>query len=620
MLHNPRQGKARDPPRAAERLDQMAAPAINFGAYSDALIALGTAGVVVPLVHRWRVNPVLGYLAAGVVLGPLGLGSFKNEVPLLRWVTVADVDNVAEIAQLGVVFLLFLIGLELSLQRLLTMRRLVFGLGGLQVAGSAALIGAFAVELGNGAAASLIIGLCLALSSTAIVLEVLSGHRRLTSAAGRASFSVLLFQDLAIVPVLLLIGILGESQGGSVVAGLAKALMQAAIAVLLIVAIGRWLLRPLLRMVASLQARELFVAANLFLVVATAVAAAAAGVSMALGAFVAGLMLAETEYRKAIATTIEPFKGILLGMFFFTVGMSVDLRELARAPLSLLSVVGGLIAAKALLLAGLARLFRLPWPAAIETGLLLGPCGEFAFVGIGLATTLGLIAADASRFLLAATSLSMAVIPLLAHAGRRISASIEKRKPIDAELAALPAADGSARAIVVGHGRVGQVVSAMLERHRTPFIATDRDPDAVTAYRRRGREVYYGDATDPAFLMSCGLMQTPAVIVTIHDQAAIDEIVRVARELRPDVLIVSRARDAEHARHLYAIGVSDAVPETIEASLQLSEAALVGLGLPTGPVIASIHEQRDAFRRQLQEAATRAGQSESRSIRAKTTR
>jgi CPA2 family monovalent cation:H+ antiporter-2 len=596
----------------------MAATTVTFSAYSDALVALGTAGVVVPLLHRWRVSPVLGYLAAGVVLGPLGLGSFKNEVPLLRWLTVTDVGNVAEIAQLGVVFLLFLIGLELSLQRLLTLRRMVFGLGLLQMALSTAAIGAAAVHLGVAPEASLIIGLCLSLSSTAIVIEVLAGHRRLTSAAGRASFCVLLFQDLAIVPILLLISILGEGQGGSLIAGLAKALLQAAVAVMVIVGTGRLFLRPLLRMVAALQARELFVAVNLFLVVGTAVAAGAAGLSMAIGAFVAGLMLAETEYRKAIATTIEPFKGILLGMFFFTVGMSVDVRELARAPLTLIAAVGGLIAIKAVLLAGLARLFRLSLPAAMETGLMLGPAGEFAFVGVGLAATQGLIAARPSAFVLAATSLSMAAIPLLARTGRRIAAGMEKGKP-EAELAAVPPADGGPRAIVVGHGRVGQVVSAMLERHHTPFLATDRDPDAVTAHRRRGREVYYGDATDSAFLLSCGLMRAPALIVTIHDHAAIDEIVRVARQLRPDILIVARARDADHARHLYAIGVSDAVPETIEASLQLSEAALVGLGLPVGPVIASIHEQREVFRRQLQDAAGRAGR-QTRSIRAKTVR
>src|SRR5262249_21195853 len=335
-----------------------------LGAYSDALVALGTAGIVVPLVQRWRGSPVLGYMAAGVVLGPLGLGSFKEHVPPLRWGTVSDAENVARIARLCGWFLLVLIGLELSLPRLLTMRRLVFGLGSLQVVLSAAVIGAIAFVSGAQAEASLIIGLCLSLSSTAIVIEVLSGLPLLTSTACRVGFSVLLFQDLAVVPILLLVSILGVSQGDSLMTGIAKALAQAAIAVLLIVAIGRWLLRPLFRLVASAQVEELFVAASLFVVIGTAVTSSAAGLSMALGAFIAGLLLAETEYRKAIEATIGPFKGLLLGMFFFTVGMSIDVRELLRAPVWLVASVAGLITIKSALFGGLARLFRIPWPAA----------------------------------------------------------------------------------------------------------------------------------------------------------------------------------------------------------------------------------------------------------------
>ncbi|HJZ43593.1 MAG TPA: monovalent cation:proton antiporter-2 (CPA2) family protein, partial [Hyphomicrobiaceae bacterium] len=349
----------------------MAGPALNLDAYSDALVVLGTAGIVVPIVRRWRVSPVLGYLAAGVILGPLGLGSFKSQVPFLHWVTVIDAKNVAEIAELGVVFLMFLIGMELSYERLLTMRRLVFGLGSLQVTLSAIVIGAIAALFGNGPEASIIIGLCLALSSTAIVIEVLSHQRRLTTTAGRTSFSILLFQDLAVVPILLLVSILGASQGGSLVTGVGLALLQAAVAIGLIVGIGRLLLRPLFRLVAAADAVELFVAATLFVVVGTAVLAGVAGLSMALGAFIAGLLLAETEFRKAIETTIEPFKGLLLGIFFFTVGMGVDLREVAREPVWLLASVVGLIAIKATLITGLARLFRVGWPAAIETGLLL---------------------------------------------------------------------------------------------------------------------------------------------------------------------------------------------------------------------------------------------------------
>lgn len=594
----------------------MATSDINFLAYSDALVLLGTAGVVVPLVRRFKVSPVLAYLGAGALLGPLGLGQFKDHVPLLQWLTVTDAHNVAGIADLGVVFLLFLIGLELSYTRLVTMRRLVFGLGLSQVAVCAIAINAIAALFVPSAAAAIIIGCCLSLSSTAIVIELLSEQHRLSTSFGRATFAVLLAQDLAVIPILLFISIAGAQGGSSVLLAAIIAVLQAAVALAVIAGVGRLLLRPLYRLVASSNSSDLFVAATLFVIVSTGVAAAVAGLSMALGAFVAGLLLAETEFRKAIESTVEPFKGLLLGFFFFTVGMSIDVRVLAQAPLAILAGVLGLIALKAVLTTALARLFKLSVPGAIEMGLLIGPAGEFAFVGLALAASLGILSADVKTFTVTLTSITMALIPLLALAARRLSAWLREHQPTAPELLAQPPPMTSApRAIVVGHGRVGQIVCDMLLHHGHAFIATDRDPGAVTEARKRGGEVYYGDATLPAFLKACGIMETPALIVTIHDQAAIDEIVRVARELRPDLLIISRARDATHARHLYKIGVSDAVPETIEASLQLSEAALVGLGIPVGPVIASIHEKRDVFRRTLQEAAGKAGQSPSRAIR-----
>jgi K+:H+ antiporter len=581
----------------------MAATTFNIDAYSDALVVLATAGIVVPLVRRFGLSPVLGYLGAGALLGPLGFGTFKEQAPWLYWVTVVDAKNVSAFAELGVVFLLFLIGLELSFQRLLTMRRLVFGLGGLQVALSTAIIAGVAAVAGNTGAAAVIIGSCLALSSTAIVLDILSHQRRLSTTAGRTSFSILLAQDLAVAPILLLVSILANGAGGSVLTGLTLAVVNATLALSIIVIVGRLLLSPLLRLVAATGPSELFVAATLFVIVASAVVAGLAGMSMALGAFVAGLLLSESEFRKAIEATIEPFKGLLLGLFFFTVGMNIDFRELAHGPVWLIACVVGLIGAKAAVIVGLGWVFRVPRLAALETGLLLGPGGEFAFVVIGVALAAQLVTPAAASFTLAVTSITMALIPLLAMAARRFAPRFDERKPIDADLLMAPPATGQARAIVIGHGRVGQVVCDVLDVHRYPYLATDRDPEVVAEHRRRGREVYYGDAANPAFLKSCGLMMASALIVTIHDHAAIDEIVRVARELRPDIVIVSRARDATHARHLYVIGVTDAVPETIEASLQLSEAALVGLGLPTGPVIASIHEKRDEFRHELQEAA-----------------
>jgi len=590
---------------------------INLPAYSNALVVLGTAGIVVPMVRRWGLSPVLGYLGAGAILGPLGLGSFSKQIPALFWFTISDTENVAGIAELGVVFLLFLIGLELSLARLSAMRRMVIGLGGSQVVLTTALIAGAATLTGKSPPEALVLGASLSLSSTAIVLELLSTQERLTTSVGRASFSILLAQDLAVIPILLFVSILAARSGGSVFASLAAAVLQAFVAVAVIVAFGRLLMRPLFRLVATARSSELFIAAALFVIVAAAVIAEQAGLSMALGAFVAGLLLAETEYRKAIEATVAPFKGLLLGIFFFTVGMSIDFREIVREPLLLAGSVASLIAVKSLLLVGLGRVFRLPWPVAVETGLLLGPGGEFAFVGIGMATAAGLIDARVASFAFAVTSITMALTPLLSIAGRRLGLRLRAAAPVDAELTARPVA-GQKHAIVVGYGRVGKVVCSLLREHGISFIAADSDASTVTHDRRAGDDVYYGDAADPRFLEICGLANAAGVIITIHTPKIIDDIVAHVRAMRPDVLIVSRARDADHARHLYELGATDAVPETIEASLQLSEAALVGLGVATGLAIASIHGKRDEIRHTLQQAARAAGLSQTHSVKAKT--
>ncbi len=592
---------------------------IDIAAYIDALVFLGTASVIVPILRRWGVSPVLGYLGAGAVLGPLGLGSLSNAVPVLSWFTIGDAQNVAGIAKLGIVFLLFLIGLELSLPRLSAMRRLIVGLGGSQVLLTSAVIAGAAMLAGRNPPEAIVLGASLSLSSTAIVLEILSNQERLTTSVGRASFSVLLAQDLAVIPILLFVSILAARSGGSVLASLASALLQAAVAVTVIALFSRLLLRPLFRLVAGARSSELFIAAVLFVIVAAGVVADQAGLSMALGAFIAGLLLAETEYRKAIEATVGPFKGLLLGVFFFTVGMNIDFRELSREPLWLAGGVVSLIAAKSLLLVGLGRVFRLRWPVAVETGLLLGPGGEFAFVGIGMAAAAGVVDGQLASFALAVTSVTMALTPLLSLAARRFALWLRSGGPVAAELTARPAGAGR-HAIVVGYGRVGKVVCALLKEHGISYIAADLDAAAVTRDRRDGHDVYYGDASDQQFLEACGLASATGVIITIHTRKLIDDVVEHVRAMRPDVLIVSRARDADHARHLYALGATDAVPETIEASLQLSEAALVGLGVAAGPAIASIHEKRDEIRHALQQAAKEAGLKQIHSVKAKTLR
>lgn len=574
---------------------------INLSVYSDALVVLGTAGILVPVFRRWGLNPILGYLAAGALLGPLGLGSFISVFPVLYWFTIGDARSIAGIAELGIVFLLFLIGLEMSFQRLMAMRRFVLGLGSLQFLLTTALMTAVALLAGQKTSTAIILGASLSLSSTAIVLETLSSQERLTSGVGRTSFAVLLAQDLTVIPILLFIALVGSGSRESLWISLLLAILQAAVALALIAVFGRALLRPLFRLVATARSRELFIAAVLFVIVGAGVLAHQAGLSMALGAFVAGLLLAETEYSKVIQAIVEPFKSLLLGVFFFTIGMKIDFREVMRDPLWLAAFVVGLIAVKAFLLTGFARLFRLPWPTAIETGMLVGPGGEFAFVCIGMAAGLGLIDTRASDFVLAGTSITMALTPLLSLVARRLAAAFETGEALDSELAAHPPG-GESHVIVVGYGRVGKVVYAMLKRHGIPAIATDFDGRNVGQLRREGHNVFYGDSSNPEFLKACGLEHAMGVVITINVREKIDEVVRHVRAVRPDVLIVSRARDAEHARRLYAIGASEVVHETIEASLQLAEAALLGLGVPEEMATTSIDEKRDEFRRELQRA------------------
>lgn len=579
----------------------MAGPS-DIYAFKDALIVLGTAAVVAPVVQRLRISPVLGFLVMGAALGPHGLGRLADYSRAIDWLTVTGERQIAFIADLGIVFLLFFIGLELSMRRLITMRRLVFGLGGLQVMLSALAISLAAFWLGQPAAAALIIGTCLALSSTAIVMELLSGQRRMMSTTGRTSFAILLAQDLAVVPLLFLISALGGHSDGSVVQGVLVAVVEAVLAVAVIALVGRLVLKPLFRLAASTDNPEFFMAATLLIAVGSGVIAALAGLSMALGAFIAGLLLAETEYRRAVEAMIDPFRGLLLGVFFFSVGMHIDLSFIWREPALVIGGFIAMMAAKTALLVPLCRLFGVPWAASVETGLLLAPGGEFAFIGIGLAAQFGLVDPGVAAGVLAVVSLTMGTLPFVSLFARRAALRVARQVTGDAPATQLPPSDHVKRVIVVGHGRVGQLVCDLLDKHQISYIAADRDAERVERWRKLGRPVYFGDASNALFLQRCGIDEATGVIVTI-DTAAVDDVVRAVRARRPDVMIIARAHDAQHAQHLYTLAVTDTVPETIEASLQLAESALVGLGVPMGLVIASIHERREQVRNELQEAA-----------------
>ncbi len=571
----------------------MAAP-VEPIAVKDAIVILATAGIIVPLVSRLKISPVLGYLAAGVLFGPDALGALAAKWHVLQPFAVTDRVRIAGVAEFGIVVLMFMIGLELSFERITTMRRLVFGLGGAQVVAGIIALALAASALGLPASGAAIIGAALALSSTAIVLEVLAEAKRLRTTAGRASFAVLLFQDISVVPILFVIGVLQGDEAGF--AGGLIAVAKVLIAVIVIIGVGRLALRPLFRLVVEQKSTDLFMAACLLVIAVTAEISALAGLSMALGAFIAGLLLAETEYRREVEVTIEPFRGLLLGVFFFFVGMSVDVAAVLREPHIVLGLMVALIAIKAAVLYVLARLFGLADRAAIETSLLLAAGGEFAFVVLGAASQSGAIPAQTASMGLAVASLSMAMTPLLARLGARLNprATTPAAAPMEA-----PAADGEARVLLLGYGRAGQLIGAMLDEFKIVYNAVDGDVARVAAMRAAGKRIYYGDATRPEFLRHCGIASADAVVISLNPQQPIERIVSAVRAERPDILIVARARDLPHARALHALGVNEAVPETFEASLQLSEGLLVGLGAPMGLVLAHVHEMRDRNRTEI---------------------
>lgn len=574
---------------------------LHFSNYKEVLLFLITAGIVVPLFQRLRISPVLGFIAAGVLLGPFGLGRLASSWPQIEAISILDVSDIAKVAELGVAFLLFMIGLELSFERLRRLRKLVFGLGAAQVGVTTLVIGHLCYFAGLNLAASATIGAALALSSTAIAMPALAERKRLNSSAGRAAFAILLFQDLMVAPFLFMVTVLAESDGGkSVLQLFTTTLLPAFLGLIAILGVGRLLIRPLFHHVASARSTELFVAACLLVIIGAGLAAVSAGLSMALGAFIAGLLLAETEYRREVEVTIEPFKGLLLGLFFVTVGAGLDLAAVAAQPLKTLGIAAALIVGKGVLIYAGARAAGLPPAPARETALVTAPGGEFAFVMLGAAAAGGLIdRAFASQLMLAVT-LSMIAIPALAWAGARQSVSARTSAHATAMQEAAPEGEHSGHVIIVGHGRVGALVGEMLTRHGIPFLAIDGDPRLVARARDAGMNIYWGDATRVEFLRKCGIHAAKALVVTMDAPAAVDRVVQVARAERGSLTIVARARDAHHATQLYELGASDAIPETIEASLQLAEALLVDIGVAAGFVIASIHEKRDEFRAMLQ--------------------
>lgn len=570
----------------------------------DAAIVLCAAGLVVPVFYRLRISSVLGFMLVGMAVGPFGLGALADAVPWLRHMTITGHSGIHSVAELGVILLMFMIGLELSFERIMTMKRLIFGIGLLQVVLSAGALIGVGLALDLPMKTAVVLGLGLAMSSTAVIIQVLSEKRQVATGLGRTTFAVLLFQDVAVVPVLFIVGVLGTRRAADIGEQFAVGILEAIIAVLVLVFLGRRILRPLFRMVAATRSAEMFMAACLLVVMTASLTTYFVGLSLAMGALIAGLLLAETEYRRQIEVSIEPFKGLLLGIFLISIGLSANLGLAMSNPLLVLGGVVGLIALKAVIVTGLGWLFRIPWHTALRSGLLLGPGSEFTFVILGLAMGYNLIEPETGQYALLLTVLTMTLIPLLERLGRFIGDNAAALSPVLPEEAqvAVPR-EAEPQILIAGFGRVGQMVASLLEAHRIRYIAVDNDPELVAVLRRQGRPVYYGDMARIDFLRHAGIETAAGLVVTMGHPASVEVLVAIARAERPDLLIVARARDADQAARLYRAGATDAVPETLEASLQLAEALLVDLGVPMGRVIASVHERRSELREEIQSLA-----------------
>jgi len=546
----------------------------------EVMVFLIAAGVIVPLINRLRVSPVLGFLIVGLLIGPHGLARFVDTAPWIGYAVIADLDGVRALAELGIVFLLFMIGLELSVDRLWAMRRLVFGLGGAQVVATGAAIAVIASYFDNTLPAAVVLGAAFALSSTAIVMQLLAENRRMGTATGRTSFAILLFQDLAVLPILFLVGAFAAQGDGSVVFAFVWAIGQALIAVAIILVIGRLVIRPLFRVVGSAASREMFLAFVLLVIIGTALATKQVGLSMALGAFLAGLLLAETEYRHAIEVDIEPFKGLLLGLFFVSVGMTIDITQVAAKPLWVIASVVGLFLVKVPIVYILARLFGEPRSVALETGLLLGQAGEFAFLVVGMALSLGLMPNNSAQFMYIVTGLTMIATPVVAQVARRVARATQAWEAQHGQREADLPTDLADHVIVVGYGRVGQMLGSILDSQELPHVGLDIDASLVANFRTVGAGVFYGDASRPDMLRKFGAERAAALVVTMDSPHAAELVVAAARQHWPDLAIYARAQDIGHAKRLIAHGANHVIPETTEASLKLGEMVLIGAGIP----------------------------------------
>jgi len=559
--------------------------------FSDALVVLGAAGIVIPAFARMRITPVIGFILVGIITGPFALGALAAQHSWLHLFSISDPHRIEPFAELGVILLLFSAGLHISFRRLRTMRGAVFGIGSAELIGCALLIGLGLLAAGLQIQAAIALGLALALSSTALVLPI-SG---VEGAVGRTAFAMLLFEDLALVPMLFAIELIG---GHADMGGLARTALLGVLVVAAMLVLGRFALGALFGQAARTKSSELFLAISLLTVILASLATAAVGLSPILGALVAGVLIAETEYHAEVEAITAPLAGLALGIFLITVGMRIDLGDLMRDWPLILGAVAAVLIVKAAVTAALVRASGVRIGPAVETGVMMASPSETSLIVLSAAAGAGLVTGATAGFWTTVTAIGLTVTPLLAGVGKRIGRRVEH--VTEAAGAETPAAG---RTIIFGFGRVGRIVADMLREHGKPYLAVDSDVDSVRKAQADGFDVLFGDVSRPELSDRLQLGSAAALVLTMDDPVQVARIARRVRAEVPHLPIIARARDTAQAARLYKAGVTDAVPETLEASLQLSEAVLVDIGLAMGPVIASIHEKRDQLRARIKAEA-----------------
>jgi CPA2 family monovalent cation:H+ antiporter-2 len=534
----------------------------------DVLLLLAAAVAVVALFRRLNISPVLGYLAAGALIGPHGFS------------IIAHGDATAGIAEIGVVFLLFMIGLELSFERLRDMRRHVFGLGSMQFVFTGMLMMILLMLVWEKVwAIALVLGFGLALSSTAIVLQVVRERGWQSGQLGRLSLAVLLLQDLAVVPLLVVVPLLAKGSAADMAPLLGKALINGLLVMAAIIVIGRVLLRPIFRAIASVDSPEIFVAMTLLVVLGSSFATYSMGLSMALGAFLAGLLVAETEFHHQVEADILPFKGLFLGLFFMSVGMQLDLELLANETTLIVLSTVGLLVVKGAVLAMVCRLSGIRWPVAIQTGLLLSQGSEFAFILFGLAAESGLLATSLSQQLMVIVTLSMAVTPSLVAFGEKMVRWMEKRGTAQPQNILADTSDLDRHVILAGFGHVGQSLAQMLAMEGIAFVGIDTDAKVVAEQRKKQQPVYYGDTKRTDVLEAVGASRASVIVFTYTGGQELARSIAATKRAYPETLIAARAVHSANVEKLRRAGADVIVSEYLETSLQLGQAVLRAKGV-----------------------------------------